>query len=85
MIMFILYFHAFFQLKAQYASAPQVVVTMEENDKDDENESHDLEVNENASQKELQMESQVDKNKRMREKLMVSFTKCLLFLVMTRE
>jgi len=57
-------------LKAQYASAPQVVVTMEENDKDDENESHDLEVNENASQKELQMESQVDKNKRMREKLM---------------
>ncbi|XP_065057552.1 moesin/ezrin/radixin homolog 1-like [Rhopilema esculentum] len=57
---------------AAAVAAPQVVVTSEENDKDDdkEDESHDLEVNEDAAQTELDMESQVDKNRRMRDKLL---------------
>ena len=51
-------------------------MTSEENDKEDDKqgESHDLEVNEDAAQTELDMESQVDKNRRMRDKLLVSMT-----------
>lgn len=57
-------------LKAQFATAPPQVVVTEENDKDDDSESHELEIDENAVQTELEMESQVEKNRRMRDRLM---------------